>query len=86
MTRTEQQVPQVNTISYPNKRDREYAGQRGMDPGGDIMIHGQPNGYGRAAPILQLFSSTDECIAPSDSNMDIIWESIDPEIAIEIHS
>ena len=71
-------------ISYPNKRDREYARRRGMDPGGDIMIHGQPNGYGWAAPVLQLFSWTDGCIALSDSNMDAIWEAVDPGTPIEI--
>ena len=71
-------------ISYPNRRDREYARRNGMDPGGDIMIHGQPNGYGWAAPVLQLFSWTDGCVALSDSNMDVIWESVDPGTPIEI--
>ena len=71
-------------ISYPNSRDRENARRRGLDPGGDIMIHGQPNGYGWAAPVLQLFSWTDGCIALSDSNMDIIWQAVDPGTPIEI--
>ena len=71
-------------ISYPDQRDREYARRNGMDPGGDIMIHGQPNGYGWAAPVLQLFSWTDGCVALSDSNMDVIWESVDPGTPIEI--
>ncbi|SEF88780.1 L,D-transpeptidase catalytic domain [Jhaorihella thermophila] len=30
-------------ISYPNRRDIELARAMGMDPGGDIFIHGQPN-------------------------------------------
>ena len=34
-------------ISYPNAEDRKEARKRGVDPGGDIMIHGQKNGYGR---------------------------------------
>ena len=71
-------------ISYPNRRDREYARRNGMDPGGDIMIHGHPNGDGGAAPVLQLFSWTDGCVALSDSNMDVIWESVDPGTPIEI--
>jgi murein L,D-transpeptidase YafK len=32
-------------ISYPNAKDRENARKRGVDPGGEIMIHGQRNGY-----------------------------------------
>lgn len=31
-------------ISYPNDHDRAYAAQFGRSPGGDIFIHGQPNG------------------------------------------
>lgn len=33
-------------ISYPNPEDRRLATARGEDPGGMIMIHGQPNGMG----------------------------------------
>lgn len=31
-------------ISYPNQADRSYAAAHGRSPGGDIFIHGQPNG------------------------------------------
>lgn len=31
-------------ISYPNKRDIAFAEQAGKSPGGDIFIHGRPNG------------------------------------------
>lgn len=30
-------------LDYPQKRHREAARKGGYDPGGDIMIHGQPN-------------------------------------------
>ncbi len=33
-------------ISYPNDQDRRKASQRGVSPGGDIMVHGLPNGFG----------------------------------------
>jgi len=33
-------------ISYPNARDRPLARKLGVSPGGDISIHGLPNGYG----------------------------------------
>ena len=31
-------------ISYPSEEDRRSARARGVKPGGDIMIHGLPNG------------------------------------------
>lgn len=33
-------------VSYPSPADRQSAQRRGVDPGGDIMIHGLPNGMG----------------------------------------
>jgi len=33
-------------ISYPNDDDRVQARARGVSPGGDIMVHGLPNGFG----------------------------------------
>jgi len=71
-------------ISYPNKKDRENAKRLGVSPGGDIMIHGQLNGWEWAAPIVQLFSWTDGCIALSNKDMDQLWLTIDPGTPIEI--
>lgn len=71
-------------ISYPNKKDRENSKRLGVSPGGDIMIHGQLNGWEWAAPIVQLFSWTDGCIALSNKNMDQVWSAIDPGTPIEI--
>src|SRR5258708_33649031 len=33
-------------VSYPNSADRAQAKRLGVAPGGDIMIHGLPNGQG----------------------------------------
>jgi murein L,D-transpeptidase YafK len=33
-------------ISYPNAQERERASKLGASAGGDIMLHGLPNGYG----------------------------------------
>lgn len=71
-------------ISYPNARDRKNARRLGVDPGGDIMIHGQANGYGWASPIVQLFSWTDGCVALSNKDMDRVWDAVDPGTPIEI--
>jgi murein L,D-transpeptidase YafK len=33
-------------ISYPNEQDRALARKNGVSPGGDIFVHGLPNGFG----------------------------------------
>ena len=71
-------------ISYPNAQDRRVAKHLGADPGGDIMIHGQPNGWGWAGFVLQTISWTDGCIALTDSDMDHVWQAVDPGTPIEI--
>ena len=71
-------------ISYPNERDRVAARARGRDPGGAVMIHGQRNGFGWAAPLTQLFNWTNGCIALSNSDMDRVWEAVDVGTPIEI--
>jgi murein L,D-transpeptidase YafK len=71
-------------ISYPNVQDRINARQMGVDPGGDIMIHGQVNGWGWASPLVQIFNWTNGCIALKDHHMDRVWKAIDPGTPIEI--
>ena len=71
-------------ISYPNAQDRQNARKRGVNPGGDIMIHGQPNGYGGFSTIVQLFNWTNGCIALSNPDMDVIWDAVKPGTPIEI--
>jgi len=56
-------------VSYPNQADREQAGKRGVDPGGDIMIHGNtPPGYTR--------DWTDGCIAVTNAQIEEIWRLV----------
>ena len=71
-------------VSYPSAQDRASAQRRGVDPGGDIMVHGQPNGWEWATPVVQLFSWTDGCIALSNPNLDQVWAAVDPGTPIEI--
>jgi murein L,D-transpeptidase YafK len=71
-------------ISYPNAQDKAEARKLGLSPGGDIMIHGQTNGWEWAAPIVQLFSWTDGCIALSNKDMDRVWAAVNPGTPIEI--
>jgi len=71
-------------ISYPNKKDRKKAKELGVNPGGLIMIHGQKNKFGFLSIITQRFNWTNGCIAVSNSEMDEIWNAIDPKTPIEI--
>ncbi len=64
-------------VSYPDAKDREHARKLGVDPGGDIMIHGQPNGKEIFTALTQRFNWTDGCIALSNKNMDIVWAAVD---------
>ena len=71
-------------ISYPNAQDRENARKLGVNPGGDIMIHGQANGWEWASVFVQLFNWTNGCIALKNNDMDRVWEAVDSGIPIEI--
>ena len=71
-------------ISYPNAQDRAAAKARGVRPGGQVMIHGQKNGFGWLAPLAQLFDWTDGCIALSNADMETVWKAVDVGTPIEI--
>ncbi|MGX8009203.1 L,D-transpeptidase family protein [Mesorhizobium sp. ORM8.1] len=71
-------------ISYPNADDVAAARSRGIDPGGFIMIHGQPNGFGWTGRLLQMVDWTDGCIAVTDSDIDEIWTMVADGTPIEI--
>jgi murein L,D-transpeptidase YafK len=60
-------------ISYPNPADTAFAKKRGQRPGGDIFIHGQPNGS--PAPRLP-WDWTDGCIALSNAEIDEVWKLV----------
>jgi murein L,D-transpeptidase YafK len=71
-------------ISYPGPQDRESARQRGVSPGGDIMIHGLPNGLGWLAGLHLWRDWTDGCVAVTDRQIDEIWPLVDIGTAVEI--
>jgi murein L,D-transpeptidase YafK len=74
-------------ISYPSPADRQRARKYGGPPGGDIMIHGQPEpGNKSALKRIALAPSnwTDGCIAVENSAMDEIWAAVDDGTPIEI--
>ncbi len=63
-------------ISYPDAGDLAGANRRGVPPGGDIMIHGLPNGWGWLGPIHHLVDWTDGCIAVTNAEMREIWARV----------
>jgi len=71
-------------VSYPNEQDKQKASQRGVATGGDIMIHGLPNGFGWLGATHRAQNWTDGCIAVTDAEMDEIWELVPEGTSIEI--
>ena len=71
-------------ISYPNASDRGAARQKGVSPGGDVFVHGLPNGYRYVGAAHRLKDWTDGCIAVTDEEMDEIWRTVPDGTPIEI--
>lgn len=71
-------------VSYPNAVDRSRARSLGVDPGGQIMIHGMPN-YPKMDESRYIgWDWTDGCIAVSNSDMLDIWLATAVSTPIEI--
>ena len=71
-------------ISYPDRDDRARARAQGVDPGGAIMIHGQPNEPTRSETYYRTQDWTNGCIAVSNSDMIDIWLMTGDNTPIEI--
>jgi murein L,D-transpeptidase YafK len=60
-------------VSYPNTKDKAAAARLGKSPGGDIFIHGQPNG----SPLARIPRDwTDGCIALSNAEIKQVWRLV----------
>jgi murein L,D-transpeptidase YafK len=71
-------------ISYPNAADRERARKLGVDPGGDVMIHGLIPGYDWIKAGQVLPDWTYGCIALTNPEMDEVWKLVPVGTPIEI--
>ncbi len=71
-------------ISYPNGHDREAARQKGVSAGGDVFVHGLPNGYKWVGASHRLKDWTDGCIAVTDQEIDEIWLAVPDGTQIDI--
>jgi len=71
-------------ISYPNAKDRAAARKLGVSPGGDVFLHGLPNGYGFVGASHRLKDWTDGCIAVTNEEINEIWKVVPDGTPIEI--
>jgi murein L,D-transpeptidase YafK len=71
-------------VSYPNWQDQRGAQERGVDPGGDIMVHGLPNWYRGEDKFFSFGDWTDGCIALGNRHMDVVWDSVPAGTPIDI--
>lgn len=71
-------------ISYPNDEDIHEARALGVDPGGQIMIHGQPNNPKHDVAYYQQTDWTNGCIAVSNADMVDIWLMTSANTPVEI--
>lgn len=71
-------------ISYPNEWDRMRALEAGLNPGGQIMIHGLKNGQGWLGTRHLSGDWTDGCIAVTNAEIEEIWSLVDLGTPVEI--
>lgn len=71
-------------VGYPTPAQARMARAQGVDPGGDIMIHGIRNGLGWLGPFHRIVDWTKGCVAVTDREMDQIWASVPDGTPVEI--
>lgn len=71
-------------ISYPNKEDSQHARRNGKVAGGDIKIHGLPNGMGIIGKFHRWVDLTNGCIMVTDEEVDELYNAVIIGTQIEI--
>tara|TARA_X000000950_G_scaffold271629_1_gene353028 strand:- start:2706 stop:3362 length:657 start_codon:yes stop_codon:yes gene_type:complete len=72
-------------VNYPNQKQLKHARAQGIDPGGEIMIHGQPSDWTeRIALTFGGKDWTEGCIAVENQAMQEIWNLVADNTLIEI--
>ena len=72
-------------ISYPETADLKRAAALNVDPGANILIHGEPNILNHEGKANLLKDWTAGCIALNNTDMDEVWRLTDDGITVEIH-
>jgi lipoprotein-anchoring transpeptidase ErfK/SrfK len=71
-------------ISYPDDAHRARAAALGVDPGGDIMIHGLSPEYSAAGKQHLQNDWTNGCIALSNQEIEEIWRAVPDGTPVQI--
>ena len=71
-------------ISYPDAAHRARSQAAGAEAGGDIMIHGLPNGLGSAGALHRRNDWTNGCVALTDQEMEQLWSVVPIGTPVEI--
>lgn len=71
-------------ISYPNEKDKKRAKQRGVSPGGDIMIHGMKKDLAWVGDLHTQRDWTQGCIAVTDREIEEIERLVPDGTTVEI--
>ncbi len=71
-------------ISYPNASDRERARELGVNPGGEIEIHGLGDKYAWVGGPHRQVDWTDGCIAVTNAEIEEIWRLVPVGTPVEI--
>lgn len=72
-------------VSYPDARDQARAAEAGVPPGGDIFIHGQPNGLRGFFTGHPRKDWTVGCVAVTNAEMREIWSKVPNGTRVVIH-
>ena len=71
-------------IGYPTAEQVAAAAKRGVNPGGDIMIHGLPNDRGWIGSRHTSVDWTDGCVAVTNREMDWLYKAVKDGTPVEI--
>lgn len=71
-------------IGYPTAEQVAIARSRGVSPGGDIMIHGLPNGLGEIGSRHVRSDWTDGCIALTNAEIEWLYKAVAVGTPVEI--
>jgi len=72
-------------VSYPNIVQSRSAEEAGVNPGGAIMIHGQPNEWAERIKLTFSFEDwTEGCIALENQDMIEVWDLVRDGTPIKI--
>jgi murein L,D-transpeptidase YafK len=72
-------------LSYPEPADIKRAAALNVSPGGNVLIHGEPNILDHEGKSHLLKDWTAGCIALSNADVDEIWRLVDDGVTVDIY-